>query len=130
MVCLETSFLIDLLRGDRETRDKFEKFFNEQDVITIAAPSIMEIISGASFNKKTDEKEKILTIISSLAILSLDKESAILAGEIDSHLIMEGETVPITDIMIAAIAKHNDETLITRDVKHFSRIPGLKVQTY
>ena len=130
MVCLVTTFIIDILNGNKEAKNKFEKILNERELVYIASPSITEIISGSSMNMQKKEKEDAIRFISSTNILPLDKESAIEAGEIDAYLIVAGETVGIADIMIGAIAKLNDEILITRNIKHFQRIPGLKVESY
>lgn len=130
MVCLETSFLVDLIRGKKEVESLFEQLIESEEIITIASPSLMEVMSTASLNKKKNEKEEIISILSSIIILPLDKESAIKAGEIESELIMAGEIIGDADIMIAAIALQNNETLITRNKKHFEKIPGLKLETY
>ena len=63
-------------------------------------------------------------------MLNLDKDSAILAGKIEANLIKKGEIIDLEDIMIGAIAIINDETLITRNIKHFSKIKNLKIQSY
>jgi len=34
------------------------------------------------------------------------------------------------DLLIAGIAIENDMTLVTHNMKHFSRIPGLKLQDW
>ena len=44
--------------------------------------------------------------------------------------IRAGEVIPPVDIMIGAIALENNEIVLTRNVKHFRRIPDLKVKTY
>jgi len=130
MACLETTFLVDLIRGNEEAESIFNNLIEVGSSITIASPSLMEIISGASTNQKRDEKKQIEEILSSITVLPLTKESAILAGEIDSELMIAGEPIGTTDIMIGAIAKHNNETLITRNKKHFEKIKGLKIESY
>ena len=130
MVCLETTFLVDLIRGNKEVESLFNYLIDGDSVITIATPSLMELISGASNNQKRDEKKEIIEILSSVTTLPLTKESAILAGEIESELMMAGESIGSVDVMIAAIAKYNNETLITRNKKHFEKIPGLKIESY
>jgi len=69
-------------------------------------------------------------LITHSLILPLNEESAIIAGEIGAQLVIQGETIDAVDIMIGAIAKHNNETLITRNKKHFEKIPGLKIESY
>ena len=51
--------------------------------------------------------------------LPLDKESAILAGEIELNLKEKGIVIELEDIMIAAISIQNNEALITKNLKHF-----------
>ena len=96
----------------------------------MAVPSITEIISGASLNIKNEEKEKAIEFFSNLEILELNKESAILAGEIEAGLILSGETIGIIDIMIGAICLSNNETLLTRNKKHFEKIKNLEIKSY
>lgn len=56
MVCLETTFLIDILR-DRGEAGKMQKDFERTERgIYVAAPSVMELWRGAIL--KSSEKEK------------------------------------------------------------------------
>ncbi len=130
MTCLETTFLIDILKGKEEIirlRDELEK---SEPRLTVAAPSVTEIWFGALFSKKSEkEKARIKELISSLEILPLDLASAEEAAEIDADLTKHGTRIDTEDIMIAAIAKTNGEKLVTRD-HHFARIPGLRVLKY
>ena len=130
MVCLDTTFVVDLLRGRVEVERVIEGLDKSNEDIFIAAPSVMEIISGAELEKSGKEKEKALALFSRLVILSFDKESAILAGEIEAFLVLAGEAIEDKDIMIGAIAKSNREKLLTKNVKHFQRIRGLEVEGY
>lgn len=38
--------------------------------------------------------------------------------------------INIEDIMLAGIALTHNESIITRNIKHFSKIEGLKIETY
>ncbi len=131
MVCLETTFLVDILRGNEKAKSILESIDNENDIKAIATPSIMELISGAIANPKIKgEKDKVINFINSFAIFDLNKESSILAGEIEAGLSQKGETIEPEDIMIAAICIKNKETLVTRNKKHFEKIPDLKIMSY
>ena len=135
MVCLDTTFLIDFVRGREESRDMIMELENKGEVITIAVPSIVELFKGIYLkdnikNIKSDEVEKIKNAISSYENYNLDKDGAILAGEIEADLLNRGERIDIEDILIWAIAKQNGEKLITRNIKHFDRIKGLEVEGY
>lgn len=131
MVCLDTTFIIDILRNNREAVLKKENLENSSESITIASPTIIELISGlASVNVKLNEREKIKDFIDSVITLPLDKQSAIESGNIELSLIKNGEKIELEDIMIGAIAIVNNEILLTRNKKHFDKIKGLKIESY
>ncbi len=135
MVCLDTTFLIDFIKGRIEANVMANNLGNREEIITIATPSIVELFKGIYLrenikNIEPNEIDKIKNVISSFSILDLDRVSAILAGEIEADLINRGEMIDIEDIMIGAIAKQNGEKLITKNVKHFERIKGLEVEGY
>ncbi|MBI2004484.1 PIN domain-containing protein [Candidatus Pacearchaeota archaeon] len=130
MVCLETTFLIDFFRGNKEAIEKYKKIKESGKSLKVTAPSITEIISGASLNIKNEEKEKAIEFFSNLEILELNKKSAILSGEVEAELILSGETIGIIDILIGSICLSNNETLLTRNKKHFEKIKNLKIESY
>jgi len=135
MVCLDSSFVIDIIKGLDEAVKREREIDLSNEEITIAAPAITEVIVGLHLNRtkkysSQEEKDKVMKLINSLLVLNLDKGSAILAGEIEAELENKGTIIDIEDIMIGAIAKHNNETLITRNKKHFEKIPGLKIESY
>ncbi|MEK6811187.1 MAG: PIN domain-containing protein [Nanoarchaeota archaeon] len=135
MVCLDSCFIIDIIKGLKEAVKLEQEIDNSNEDVTIATPVITEIIVGLNLTRtkkysSPEEKDKVMNLINSLHVLDLDKESAILAGEIQAELENKGEIIDIEDIMIGAIAKHNNELLITRNKKHFEKIQGLKIISY
>ena len=129
MTCLETTFLIDLLRGSPSVKIVKDQLSKEEN-LTIALPSIMELWIGALLSKHTEtEKEKIHELLESFDLLPFDVESAKTAAEIQYALLQKGASIQLTDTMIAAIAQVHGHVLVTRD-EHFARIPGLRVLKY
>ena len=135
MVCLDTTFLIDVIHGEKKVEELEDELDNGSNKIFITSLSIAELIKGLNLKKNsifvnTKEKEKIKYFISEIDILSFDKESAIIAGEIEADLINHGEIIGVEDIMIASICIKNNERLITRNKKHFEKIKDLKIKSY
>ncbi|MBI2580289.1 PIN domain-containing protein [Candidatus Woesearchaeota archaeon] len=130
MACLETSFLIDLLRGKESVRQLKDELDRTETSLLIAAPSLMELWSGAHFAKaSTAEKEKIAALAESFEVLPLDASSAKEAGEIEADLLARGVTIQAEDVMIAGIARLHGQKVVTRD-NDYVRIPGLKILKY
>ena len=76
------------------------------------------------------EQRRVSEVLESTESLPLDLASAARAGELEAALINRGETIDPIDVMIAAITLENDQDLLTRNGKHFSRIPALKIVSY
>ena len=80
LVCLETSFIIDFLRGKDVARNVLLELKENEEFICVASPTIMEFVKGAhlkgNFQKEIDNIEKFL---SSVFVLDFDKKSAFLA---------------------------------------------------
>lgn len=130
MTCLETTFLVDLLRGDSGVQSLMEELERTETSLAAAAPSVMEIWTGALLSKFTDkEKAKVKDLILSLIILPLDEKSSIEAGEIAADMAQKGITIDPVDLMIAGVVRASGEKLVTRD-QDYAKIPGLRVLKY
>src|SRR3989338_6523029 len=104
MACLETSFLIDLLRGKAAVNELKDELDRTETRLAIAAPSVMELWVGSYAVKGTKaEQDKILELIESLELLPLDGRSAMEAGEIEASLSAKGIEIQAEDVMIAGI---------------------------
>jgi predicted nucleic acid-binding protein len=129
MECLQTTFLVDLLKG-KDSVAHLKEELTECTTFSIDAPSLMELWSGVLLATNSEkEKKKVNELLESLQILPLDANSAREAAEIEADLLRRGISVETEDIMIAAIAKVNAETLVSRD-RHYASIPGLKLLKY
>jgi|SRR3989338_9449377 len=131
MTCLDTSYVVDYLRGRKEAKEIYVKYSSQGEILSIPSPVIMELAHGAyQSNKKEEEIKKIKDFIISLNIYDFDEDVAWKAGEVEALLRKRGDIIEPEDIMIASICIVNNETLITRNKKHFEKIQGLKIESY
>jgi len=63
-------------------------------------------------------------------VLPITLELASIAATHYAYLRRLGTPLDNMDLLIAGIAIENDMTLVTHNMKHFSRIPGLKLQDW
>jgi tRNA(fMet)-specific endonuclease VapC len=126
MPCLDTDFLIAYLQNDADTLKKLEQM---QGAACTTVINVFELYKGV-YRSKEKQKEvlKVKELIDSLELLALDHESARMAGQLDAT--MKSNTVGESDLLIATIALANGESIITRNVKHFERVPNLKVESW
>ncbi len=65
--------------------------------------------------------------LNDFAIILLTESIMIVFGRIRSRLRQQGQLIPDMDLLIAATAIHHDLTLVTRNLRHFERIPDLRL---
>ena len=127
---LETTFVIDFLKGRDNAVSKMESLIKEDTLLSIATPTIFELFAGyEQHGKGEQEKQKMSSFLKTVTLFSLDEESARIGGVIDGALIKKGLQIGTEDSMIAGIAMVKNESVLTRD-QHFDRIEGLKVEKY
>ncbi|HSF39537.1 MAG TPA: type II toxin-antitoxin system VapC family toxin [Thermoanaerobaculia bacterium] len=90
---------------------------------------IGELYRGAF---RSSDSERHLTNIESrvlpaVTILPFDTASARIYGEIHAKLASEGQIVADADLQIAATAIRHELELVTGNLRHFERIPGLRI---
>ena len=127
---LDTSFVIDLLKGRQNAVSKMTYLAKENIPHAITTLTIFELWSGLiSLEKSDKEKLKTISLIKEQVVYSLSQRGAEEAGKIDGALIKKGLTINPVDVLIAGIAISNDKKVLTSD-PHFERIDGLKVEKY
>jgi len=65
-----------------------------------------------------------------LNVLPFDQAAAMTYGRIHAELELAGTPLAEADLRIGAIALNRDLTVITGNTRHFSRIPGLKLDNW
>lgn len=128
---LDTSFLIDLMKGELEAVKRLKYLEDNKIAQNVAAPTLYELNVGITLSDKPEkEKKRVIDALTSASILVLEAESAERAGEVQGKLIKEGKMLDPEDAMIAGIALVNDETILSRNKEHFSRVADLRIETY
>lgn len=126
-ICLDTDFLVNFLRNNKEEVE-FIKINEIEKDLTTTYVNLFELYYGAY---KSSEKESNLKAISLLLsrinILNFSNDSVKKAGEVLAKLEKEGKLIEFRDLFIGTIALVNDYSIKTKNIKHFNRIEGLKV---
>ena len=98
----------------------------------ISTITISEIVYGACKSNHArhhlDNLEKIL--LPSVNILGFDAQAAYACGVLRAELEKAGPPLALADLEIAAIAIANKLTLVSGNVRHFSRIKELKLENW
>lgn len=131
MILLDTTVLVDILRGNQEVTHFMTELENRYHLRNIASISVQELCKGAHLSNRT-EKEllKIEELVDCVNVILFDSAAAKIAGKIEADLERRGTLIDIQDVQIAAIAIQHNMRIITRNVSHFSKIKGLQIETY
>ena len=127
---LDTTFVIDLLENDPGAVAKSKELQRGGEAVLATAISVFEIWQGAEDIADAEKRERIEVLLSSIGLLPLDTDSAKEAGVIHSDGYRKGRPIDPEDSMIAGIARKHHQPVLTRNVKHFSQVKGLRVETY
>ncbi len=131
MVCLDSDFLIAFLRGNPEAERKILQLKQSGERLTITPISATELYFGAIKADRTDGIEKTKLFLSMLELLEFDLAAAEKTGEVIATLEKKGQRIGDKDELTAGIAlRHCENTIITRNKKHFEKIPGIKVEKW
>lgn len=128
---LDTTILIDLLRQRSDVWDFLEK--HPEDKFLTSCICEAEVWEGVYREKEADfaKRKRVLQgfLESLFEIIPFDSEQAQIAGQIRSTLPTKGEMTGDLDVLIAAGALASNAILLTKNVKHFTRIKNLRIQT-
>jgi tRNA(fMet)-specific endonuclease VapC len=124
---LDTNICIGLLNNKDPIFLKNLKKLSPDDVFLCSIVKA-ELLFGAKKSLHRERNEKKLKIFfHEFESLPFDNQCAESYGEIRSYLEQSGNPIGNNDLLIAATAIANDLTLITRNVREFSKISSLKI---
>ena len=123
---LETSAIVGYLRGKREFIDRIDNLSGE---LTSSFVCLAELYEGIFRVKLRDETERaVLDFFSGLSeIYGLDEDIAKNFGQIRKELKEIGRVIEDIDIFLAATCISYKLIMVTSNLKHFRRVPDLKI---
>jgi len=127
---LDTTFIIDLLKNKANAVAKAAELEKSSFPIRTTTVNVFELWQGLEDIRDQAKKERIEQFLSSIGLLSLDRESAKAAGTIYGELKRKGELLEAEDCLIAGICLQHGDIILTRNQKHFERIKTIRVETY
>lgn len=121
MIVADTDVLIDFLSGSGPGVPGVARELARGTLRTTVI-SRFELLTGA---RTPQQKKRLLEFLSPIAILPLDETAADRGTSIRRRLDRRGEAIPMADCLIAGIVSCHGGELLTRNRRHFERIPDL-----
>lgn len=128
---LDTSVLIDLLRGREGARSRVSDLENSGALLWVPAPAIFELYEGIErADRPEDERSRVEAVLSGYSVLGFSPSHAQRAGTLSGRLVRRGEMLDPVDVQIAGMALAEGRAVLTRDTDDFDRVAGLDTETY
>jgi len=123
VVVADTTVWIEFFNDPESEEKQVIDLLIDEDDLALVGPVLAELLQGC---RTAGEANAILDHVSALPFLEMNVSAWRRAGELSSSLRRKGTTLPLMDVIIAALALEHDAEVFTID-PHFRSIPGLKL---
>ena len=136
MPVLDTTVLVDLMRP--ASADAHRRAIAYADAaratgmaLCTTRLNVAELFVGVELaDDRLNELQRVENVLEKIIILEFDQRAAQRFGYITARLQKRGRPAGDMDVLIAAVAIANGQSLVTRNTRHFAEMPGLRVETY
>lgn len=128
---LDTNTCIFWLKGDENVRQQVNVHSNDR--VTTNIVSLAELhygVESSAEQYREHNSEKLEEFISLVEYLDFSETAARHFGQQKARLRKLGQPIADIDLLIASIALAEDAVLVTDNLKHFARIPGLRLENW
>ena len=122
---LDSTFVIDHLRGDAGARDRWRRMFEEGDQPVVTEIVVCEVRTGL----RAQDEDHLERFLAPTEFVQPGRETAMLAGRWRADVRDEGRTLGLLDALIAAAAFHLGGGVVTRNARDFALTP-VRVESY
>jgi predicted nucleic acid-binding protein len=129
---IDTTVFVDAERGKLDLQTELGRRLGEW--IGISAVTASELLHGVHKAPTPSVRDRrsafVEMILGSMPVIPFDLAVARLHAQLDAELEARGEKIGAHDLMIGATALLSGHSVVTRDMRSFPRIPGLKVEKW
>lgn len=123
MVVLDSDVVIDYFNGKSEWEERIVEWAADR-LLAVTVITKFEVMRGVDIGKKAELAERFFNMVE---VFWLDEVSLNRAIQIARDLEKKGQRIGAQDCLIAGIVMARDKVLLTRNRRHFERIPGLSL---
>ncbi len=126
MYLIDSDRIADFLKGRPDAIALFRHLLADGAAMSII--TFAEVYEGIYFGSNRIHHEAVFReVFRGMRILGINRATARQFAMIHGELRAQGQLIPPSDVFIAATAIQYDLTLVTRNLRHFQRIPDLEI---
>jgi tRNA(fMet)-specific endonuclease VapC len=130
ILLVDTDVLSAVLRRHPLAFARANAYALHHSKLTFSAITRFEILRGLKARSASRQQSDFEIFCSENVILPLTDGVIDRSAEIFAHLYRRGQLIGDADIFIAATALEHGMGVVTNNVAHFSRVPGLHVENW
>lgn len=135
MIHFDTAFFVDLHREIKRERPgpafDFIESLGEAEILCASVHVVCELRAGPELSRHAiREHEELDELLSGFEVAFPDHRFALMYARLRAAIIRSKQHLPDMDLLIATAALLDDAPIVTKNVKDFSRVPGLQVLGY
>jgi tRNA(fMet)-specific endonuclease VapC len=135
VIHLDTTFLVDVLRERRRDRvgpaSAYLETLPDDDVLGVSVHVLCELMAGVhAAGAPAGERDRISRLCEALVVRYPDEHFATEYGRLLARIRASGAAIDTMDLLIATAAVLDRAPLVTRNARHFSKVPGLTLEEY
>ena len=122
---LDSSFLIDHLKGDLGARARWDRIFADGDQPYVNEIVVCEVRAGL----RASDVDKLASLLRPIEFVQPGPDAAMLAGQWRYEAHERGYRLALGDALIAAAAQSLSAAVLTRNLRDFQLMP-VRVESY
>jgi tRNA(fMet)-specific endonuclease VapC len=124
---LDTNICIFFLQGKYGVKEKIQEAGRKN--CYISEITIAELLYGATYSNSEKHRHDVEILLESLTVVPI-YDSLPTYATTKAYLRREGQMIEEFDMLIGSSAVHHGYVMVTENVDHFERIPGIEIECW
>jgi len=125
-VVVDTSVWVEFLRGGKSRNPGIVEDLVRSSQAVTCGIVLAELLAGV---RNVDERNQLREALAGLDYVETREQTWRRAGELAAELRSKGRTLPMSDLIVAALAIEHGLSVFTVD-SHFRHIPGVRLYAH
>jgi tRNA(fMet)-specific endonuclease VapC len=125
VVVVDTDVLIDTIQGGLEPAATRVAELVRSGALALSSVTLYELLQGS--RTEVAVLEQVHPLAAGAEIFDLTQDAAEMAASVNRYLARRGEQIGDPDTLMAGTCLDAGLPILTRNARHFGRVPGLEV---
>lgn len=114
-----------------KAREQFRQVHRRHEIASVSTITLFELWFGiVNSRKQADNAQQLSSFLTTVQILGFENDDARVAADLRLSLARAGTPIGSYDLLIASQAIRHNLTIITANVREFSRVPKLRWENW